>query len=196
MNRWETILDYNRKDVSQWLFWKACLAEMIGTSFLVFMGCGSALEGGSLEPTIVQISLTFGLVIASVVRVIGHISGGHINPAVSISCLVTRKITLIRTLCYVASQCVGGVIGSSLLKGLTPIKNQGTLGQTSVYQDLRVFPEAMAIEGAMTFLLIFTIFACCDANRGDLQLVLLPLSPFSLEFVLHSFTFKAVYLIK
>ena len=169
MGRFNSMLDYCWKDVKKAKFWKACFAEFLGTCFLVFFGCGSALGGGWLEPTIVQISLTFGLVIASAVRIIGHVSGGHINPAVTIACLFTRKITLIRAVCYVAVQCAGSVVGSCLLKALTPEDNQGTLGQTSVFQDLTAFPQALFIEFMMSFFFIFVIFACCDANRDDLQ---------------------------
>jgi len=63
-------------------FWRALIAEALGTFLLVLVGCGSCIgkDWESFSPTIVQISLTFGLAVATIVWGIAHVSGGHINP--------------------------------------------------------------------------------------------------------------------
>ena len=63
----------------------------------------------------VRIALCFGVTVATMAQSIGHISGCHINPAVTAGLLVGRKIGLIKAILYIVSQCVGAVIGTGLL---------------------------------------------------------------------------------
>lgn len=150
--------------------WKAAIAEMICTSILIIVGCGSCIgkDWASNTPTNVQISFTFGFAVATMVRCIGHISGGHINPAVTLSMLVTRRITVARAFLYILAQLIGALIGSGILKVVTPVKFEGDLGLTTVSADLKPFPDAVVVEGLITFVLVFTVFASCDASRNDI----------------------------
>ena len=80
----------------------ALIAEFLGTLLLVLVGCGSCAKLDPTQPTdVVQISLAFGLSVATIVWVIAHVSGGHINPGITIGFFVTRKISAIR---YVQTQ--------------------------------------------------------------------------------------------
>ena len=79
------------EDVKSVKFWLALLAEFVGTLLLLLVGCGSCLDGGT-----VQIALAFGFSVATIVWVIAHVSGGHINPGVTVGFLVTRKISILR----------------------------------------------------------------------------------------------------
>jgi aquaporin Z len=82
---------------------KKAVAECFGTFVLVFVACGVALAtGGGLVAT----SLAFGLVIVAMAFSIGRISGCHINPAVSLGCLLTKRMTVKDFLVYVCAQCV------------------------------------------------------------------------------------------
>ncbi len=149
-------------------FYAALLAEFIGTLFLVLCACGSALAPsvGEYKASVVQISLGFGFSVATMVWAIAHVSGGHINPAVSFGFLVTRKISFFRFLLYVLSQMLGAVVGAALLRGLTQ-DNHATLG-TSQLGNINA-GQGFGIECMITFVLVFTVFACCDSGRSDLQ---------------------------
>ncbi len=78
-------------DIKSPLFWRAVVAEFIGTAFLVLFGCGSCTAWGSdHQPSMEHIGLAFGLIVGAMVWSIAHVSGGHINPAVTISMLITH----------------------------------------------------------------------------------------------------------
>ena len=79
------------EDVKDVKFWLALLAEFVGTLLLVLVGCGSCASGD-----FVRISLAFGFSVATIVWVIAHVSGGHINPGVTVGFWVTRKISILR----------------------------------------------------------------------------------------------------
>ena len=64
-----------------------------------------------------QIGLGFGLSIMALIQMIGHVSGGHINPAVTIAMAVTLNISILRAVMYVIAQIIGAIIGGFLLKG-------------------------------------------------------------------------------
>ena len=94
---------------------KKGVAEIIGTFVLVFFACGvAALTGGDLVPT----ALAFGLVIVAMAYSIGRISGCHINPAVSLGCLLAKRMTLKEFLVYVCAQIVGGLLGALAIFGI------------------------------------------------------------------------------
>ena len=90
------------------------IAELVGTFVLVFMGCGSATLAGKYIG-FVGISFAFGLSVLAMVYAIGSISGCHINPAISISMLVSGKMKPKETAIYVIVQCIGAVIAAGVL---------------------------------------------------------------------------------
>lgn len=147
------------------------MAEAIGTFVLVLIGCGTCISDASWEnsePTKVQISLAFGLAVATVVWNVAHISGGHVNPAVTVAMLCARRISIVRAVLYVFAQCAGAVTGAAVLAALTPATVHGGLGTTTV-SALLTKEQGFGIEAVITFVLVLTVFACCDANRTDLN---------------------------
>ncbi len=97
---------------------KKLLAEAIGTFVLVFAACGvAALTGGNLVPT----ALAFGLVIVAMAYSVGRVSGCHINPAVSLGCLLTKRMTLGEFLAYCCAQVVGGFVGGVAVWGIVKL---------------------------------------------------------------------------
>jgi len=104
---------------------KKGIAEFIGTFVLVFCACGvAAFTGGQLVAT----SLTFGLVIVAMAYSIGRISGCHINPAVSLGCLIAKRMSLKEFFVYIACQFVGGFIGGVAIFGIAKMGNLTLLG--------------------------------------------------------------------
>lgn len=113
------------------------LAEMMGTAILVFIGCTGCIGSLGISPPLVQKSLSFGLAVMIAIQVIiwvvrssigfmekqntifqaiGHISGAHINPAVSVAALIMGSVSLSKFLLYIAAQCIGGILGYGLIK--------------------------------------------------------------------------------
>lgn len=93
---------------------KKAIAEVIGTFVLVFVACGvAAITNGEITST----ALAFGLVIVAMAYSIGRISGCHINPAVSLACLITKRMSLKDFLVYVCAQIVGGILGALAIFG-------------------------------------------------------------------------------
>ncbi|GAB6033152.1 hypothetical protein CHUAL_012761 [Chamberlinius hualienensis] len=147
--------------------WKALIAEFIAVFFLVLIGCGSCLTWeGTAKADIVQISLAFGVTVATLALCIGHISGGHINPAVTCSQLVTGQISILRALFYIISQCIGGIAGAAVLRATTPAIGVGNLGMTQINPDITPV-QGFGIEFLITFVLVLTVFGACDGNRND-----------------------------
>ena len=97
---------------------KQCIAEFIGTFALVFFGCGSMilyeLNPNAISPD--AIPIIFGLIIAVMIYALGHISGAHFNPAVSLIFYIRKELEQKDFALYVLAQVVGGLIGVFLTK--------------------------------------------------------------------------------
>ncbi|XP_075389094.1 aquaporin-4 isoform X2 [Tenrec ecaudatus] len=151
-------------------FWKAVTAEFLAMLIFVLLSLGSTINWGGTETPLpadmVLISLCFGLSIATMVQCFGHISGGHINPAVTVAMVCTRKISIAKAVFYIAAQCLGAIIGAGILYLVTPPSVVGGLGVTMVHGNLSA-GHGLLVELIITFQLVFTIFASCDAKRTD-----------------------------
>jgi aquaporin Z len=93
------------------------VAEFIGTFWLVFGGCGSAVLAAAFPSVgigLLGVSLAFGLTLLTMAFTIGHISGCHINPAVSIGLLVGGRFPARDLLPYLLAQVAGGIVGAVL----------------------------------------------------------------------------------
>ncbi|KAI5732386.1 aquaporin AQPAe.a [Diaphorina citri] len=147
---------------------KALLAELVGNLLLNFFGCLSCVslleQPAGTPPNIVLIAFTFGLVIFTSVQALGHVSGGHFNPAVTVGMLATGKVSIIRAVFYVVAQCIGAISGSLILKALTPADFQGNLGLTTLNKHLTPV-QGMGIEFFLGFVLVLVIFGVCDGNK-------------------------------
>lgn len=152
------------------------LAEMIGTMVLVFFSCGSAENDGGMNgggANIVRFSLTFGFTVATMAQCIGHVSGCHINPAVTIGLLVGRKIGLIASLLYIIFQCIGALIGAALLLAVSPANREATLG-FSIPGVTQFSPglnagQAFLIEFVITFVLVLTAYAAAADDGNEVK---------------------------
>ncbi|GLV40994.1 prip [Carabus blaptoides fortunei] len=115
---------------------------------------------------LVLIALTFGLAVFVIIQTIGHISGGHVNPAVTAGMLVTGKIPIIRGFLYIVVQCVGALVGTGILKAVTPDKVQGSLGLTDIQGEVSPV-QGFGMEFMLGFILVFVVFGVCDENRHE-----------------------------
>jgi len=94
------------------------IAEFIGTLVLVLMGCGSAVIGGASGATgvgLLGISFAFGLSVVAMAYAIGHISGCHINPAITIGMVVVGRMKASESVGYIISQVLGAIAGAGIL---------------------------------------------------------------------------------
>jgi aquaporin Z len=93
-------------------------AELLGTMVLVLMGCGSAVIAGANGTTgvgLLGIAFAFGLSVIAMAYAIGHISGCHLNPVISIGMVLVGRMRLNEALMYIGAQIVGAIIGSFIL---------------------------------------------------------------------------------
>ena len=97
---------------------RRALAEFVGTFWLVFGGCGSAVLAAAfpgLGIGFLGVALAFGLTVLTMAFAIGHISGCHLNPAVSVGLVVGRRFPVSDLLPYVVAQVAGGIVASLVL---------------------------------------------------------------------------------
>ncbi len=97
---------------------KRCIAEFIGTFWLVFGGCGSAVLAAAFPDVgigLLGVSFAFGLTVLTMAYAIGHISGCHLNPAVSIGLVAAGRFKAAELVPYIISQVVGGLVGAGVL---------------------------------------------------------------------------------
>uniref|UniRef100_A0A0A9VSJ4 Aquaporin AQPcic n=1 Tax=Lygus hesperus TaxID=30085 RepID=A0A0A9VSJ4_LYGHE len=146
---------------------RALVAEFLGTMLLVVVGCGACVGSDVAQPTTLSIALAFGFIIASVVQMIGHISGAHINPAVTIGLLACGRIGLIMSILYIPFQLAGAVAGAALLQYLVPELKKDAIGVVSVGAGLTE-GQAFAVEAVITAVLLLVVCAVTDPNRSDL----------------------------
>ena len=143
------------------------LAELIGTFLLTFIG-GAAIING--DAGVIGIALAHGLTIALVICSLGHISGAHINPAVTIGFLITGKIEAKDALIYILSQLIGAMLSAYSLKVFVPGAMEASLGGQSISPNVSIV-AAIFIEFVLTFFLVTAIFGTAVDDRGTFSAV-------------------------
>jgi aquaporin NIP len=149
------------------MFVKEAFAEIIGTFFLVFFICGAIIVN-SLNGDIVGhvgISLVCGFVVTAIVLAIGHISGAHVNPAVTIALAVTNRLGWKRVPIYIVAQIAGAILASLLLKFL--VGEGGTIGMTLPAGSVM---QSLLMEITLTATLLFVVLAVATDPRANAQL--------------------------
>lgn len=138
-------------------------AECIGTFGLVFIAAGAAMvdeiSGGSLG--LVGDAFASGLIVAAMIYAVGHISGAHINPAVTLAFALVRRISLRDAGVYWAAQMVGAIVAAVLLRLL--LGKVGIMGGHAIAIDP---VQAVGVEIVLTFLLMFVIMAVATDKRA------------------------------
>ena len=148
---------------------RAYVAEFLGTFILCFIGAGSicahSLSGGQVG--LVGVALAHGLALAVGITALGHISGGHFNPAVTFGFLLTGRLPASRAAGYVISQLLGALVGGMLVVALfspevresvwsgVPVPNHGTSAM-----------KALVVETILTFFLVLAVWGTAVDARA------------------------------
>jgi len=147
---------------------KAAIAEFIATFGLVFIGASAVIlnaSSGVLDLT--GVALAQGLVLAIMVSITAHLSGGFVNPAVTIGVWVAGKIPSGRAAVLIVAQLLGAIAGAYLVKFLFPpiVYDAGTGGATVLNSQI-ASGKGIVLEAVGTFLLVFAVFGTAMDERG------------------------------
>ncbi len=139
---------------------KNLVAEFIGTFALIFIGAGAL---AITEANLVGVALAHGLVIVVFAYAYGHISGTHINPAVTLGLLIAGEIEFVAAIGYWLAQFIGGILGAVLLNAVLP--EAGDLGVTILSEGVTPV-QGLIVEIVLTFFLVNTIFNTAVSGKA------------------------------
>ena len=132
---------------------KSLVVEFVGTFALIFIGAGAvAIDIGGL----IGAAFAHGFVVVAFIYAYGHISGTHINPAVTLGLLIAGEIEFVAAIGYWIVQFLGGLLGAALLNAVLP--NPSDLGVTILTEGVTPV-QGLVIEIVLTFFLVSTIFS-------------------------------------
>ncbi|MDO4823473.1 MAG: MIP family channel protein [Bacteroidales bacterium] len=149
---------------------KKYLAEMIGTMVLVLLGCGTAvsLNCGSDTASVVGTAFAFGLAVVAMAYTIGGISGCHINPAITLGCLLSKRISGKDAAMYIIFQVIGAIIGSAILFAFTSSDLAlagGTTTGANACGDHGI-AAGLIVEIVLTFIFVLVVLGTTHPKFG------------------------------
>jgi len=148
---------------------KSVVAELVGSFAFIFLGAGSiitdTLTHGSIG--LLGIALAHGLALSIMITIFGATSGGHLNPAVTIGFLVTRRIAPLLGILYIIAQLVGGTLAGLLLRVIFPraVWQAAHLGTPNLAPGIS-FGTGVLIEAVLTFFLVLAVFGTAVDQRA------------------------------
>lgn len=122
-------------EIKSWAFWRAVAAEFVGMFLFIFIGISAIIGKDEIGVPVgkvaqeLKVSLAFALAIATLAQSLGHISGAHLNPAVTLGLLVSCQISVLRCVSYILAQMLGAVAASAIVNGF---KGKHSLGVNEV----------------------------------------------------------------
>lgn len=180
---------------------KKFISELVGTMMLVIFGCGTAVAIGKVVDQVmspsgmsllfngVLIALAFGLVLMALVYTIGKVSGCHVNPAISLACLIDGRMKVLDFVYYVIAQVLGAILGASVLAwifGGTSALGTNGFETLSKLSKITTMPVAFVIEIILTFIFALVVLSVTkknsDANGIVIGLTLALVHIFGLPF--------------
>ena len=149
---------------------KKYLAEMFGTMVLVLMGCGSAVfNGGCGTPAqVLMVAVAFGLSVVAMAYAIGGVSGCHINPAITLGCMLSGRMKNVEGILYMVFQVIGAFIGSGIIYLLTQNIDMAyatTTGANACAPGVSLLGGFLA-EVVFTFVFVLVVLGTTDAKKG------------------------------
>ncbi|RJX25560.1 MAG: aquaporin [Acholeplasma sp.] len=143
---------------------KKLIAEFYGTFILLFVGVGSIVYG--LASNLLGVAVAFGMGVAIAIFSLGHISGAHFNPAVSLGMLIAKRLSVKEFFGYVVAQIFGGILAVLVFLITKPIDAFVTLGENGFALPTTVW-IVLLFETILTFILVFTILT--TSKKANLE---------------------------
>ncbi|CAG9855020.1 unnamed protein product [Phyllotreta striolata] len=148
-------------------FWRSVISECLSSFIYVFVVCGAAAgaPGAPFSSVPLPTALASGFAMTSLTQCFGHISGAHVNPAVSLAMGLIKRISILRAVMFVLAQCGGGIAGAAFLYGVTVPNYQGNMSAV-LGHSFNISPwEKFGIEFMLTFIVVFSYFISMDTYR-------------------------------
>lgn len=148
---------------------KKYFAELVGTFVLTLLGCGTAvsLNCGIDTASVVGTALAFGLAVVAMAYTIGGISGCHINPAITLGCLISGRISGKDACGYMVFQVIGAILASCVLYLLVSTSPELALGtKTGANACAGTVTNGLIAEIVLTFLFVLVVLGTTDAKKG------------------------------
>ncbi|XP_042346897.1 aquaporin-4 [Plectropomus leopardus] len=156
-----------REELRSRQFWRAIVAELLGTLVLVSAVLGASVPGPGEAPTgPLYPAVAVGVVVVALGHCFGEISGAQVNPALTLALLATRRLDVLRAVVYMAAQCLGATLGAGALYLALPVKTTADHFVNKVPIELNA-AQALGIEVLCTFQLVFTVFSVEDQRRRE-----------------------------
>lgn len=152
---------------------RRAVAEFIGAFTLTFIGTGAAAAAGAVsDPSLIGVAIANGLAIGVMVCALGHISGGHFNPAVTFGFLIARKIKPALAGVYWVVQFAGAALAALLVDELIPksVTEPVSLGVPALAHGVNA-TSGFLLEAILTFFLVFVIFGAAVDARNQFSIV-------------------------
>ncbi|MEZ5102484.1 MAG: aquaporin [Thermoleophilia bacterium] len=152
---------------------RRAVAEFLGSFALTFVGAGAVVTMVATGSTSLLIpAFAFGLTLAIAVSALGHISGAHFNPAITLGFLATRRITPEMAIVYWIAQFAGGIAAAVVLRVAYDdrVADAANLGAPGLFAGTNV-GEGFLLEAVLTFLLALVVFATAVDPRGAFKYV-------------------------
>jgi MIP family channel proteins len=155
--------------------WRPAIAELVGTFLFVFVGAGTVVvtgglagEGGGVTVArLLTIAAAHGLTVALLTAALGHLSGGHINPSVTVAAMVTRRISMMQGMQFITFQLVGGILAALLLAAVLPgfALGDGAGGSHALGAGVVAW-QGFIIEVVLTAIVVLVIFGTAMDAKG------------------------------
>nr|BAK53383.1 aquaporin-1b [Anguilla japonica] len=153
------------RELKTWAFWRAVLAELLGMTLFIFIGISAAVGDKDTGPQQeVKVALSFGLAIATLAQSLCHVSGAHLNPAITLATLISCQISVFRAVFYILAQMLGAVFASGIMYGVRP-NTTDSLGVNKL--NGVAVAQGFGIEFLATFQLVLCFIATTDKRRSD-----------------------------